>query len=117
MDKILKPEKLQLDPNSADASKGFKHWKRCFESYFAEWVTVTSGNAETKKLQALINLLSCDIYEFIDECETYAEAIEVFQKVFVKAPSEIYGRYKLSSSKSVWAVTSTCLSAFSNFVC
>ena len=80
MDKILKPEKLRLDPNDAEASKRFKHWKRCFENYFAECVTVTSGNGESKKLQALINSLSSDNYEYIDECETYTEAIGVLPK-------------------------------------
>ena len=32
MDKILKPDKLRIDPNDSSAGKEFKHWKRCFEN-------------------------------------------------------------------------------------
>ena len=99
MDKILKPEKLRIDPNDSSAGKEFKHWKRCFENYVSECVTVTADNAETKKLQALTNMLSCDIYDYIDECNEYTAAMAILEKVFVKAPSEIYARYKLRNAK------------------
>ena len=99
MDKILKPDKLRFDPNDATASKQFKHWKRCFENYVTECVTVTADNAETKKLQASINTASSDVYEYIDECTTYTEAMAILQSVFVKSRSEIYARHKLATAK------------------
>ena len=85
MNKILKPENLCIDPNDGNASKQFRHWERCFENYIEECITVTSDNAERKKLMSLINTASHDVYEYIDECETYTEAMAILEKVYIKS--------------------------------
>ena len=99
MEKILKPDKLRIDPNDKGAGKQFKHWKRCFENYISECINVSADNSETKKLQALINTASSDVYEYIDECETYTAAMTILENVYVKTRSEVYARHLLATAK------------------
>ena len=35
MNKLMKPERLSLDPNSPIAAKEWRHWRRTFENYLA----------------------------------------------------------------------------------
>ena len=35
MDKVLRPERLETDPNRGEASKEWLHWKRTFDNFLA----------------------------------------------------------------------------------
>ena len=99
MERILKPVKLAIDPNSPKASKEWKHWIRTFKGYVSRFVSVSSETTDEDKLAALISCATADIYEYFDHCETYAEAEEVLEKLYVKKPNEIFARYLLRTAK------------------
>ena len=53
MDNILRPERLETDPNSGEASKEWIHWKRTFDNFLA--VLPQTG---LNKLSVLANFVS-----------------------------------------------------------
>ena len=100
MDKILKPARLSIDPNSSSATKEWRHWVRIFRSYMRRFVTSESSvAAEQDKLDALVSCTTPEVYEFFDHCTTYSEAEAVLDKLYVKQPNNIFARYLLSSAK------------------
>ena len=56
-------------------------------------------NVEQAKPNALISFVSSEVYEQIDDCQTYDEAMRMLKALFVKQPSEIYARHMLSTTK------------------
>ena len=100
MDKLLKPSKLAIDPNGTSAAKEWKHWVRTFRSYVSRFAAVSSNEeADAEKLAALINCATPEVFEYIDDCETYVEAEALLQKLYVKQPNEIFARYTLRIAK------------------
>ena len=94
MEKILKPARLNLDPNAPSAAKEWKHWLRTLENFFAE-----CGDNGPDKLRTLVSCVSYDVYDYIEECSTYNGAIDVLNKLYVKTPNEIFARHLLSTRK------------------
>ena len=100
MDKLLKPVKLALDPNSSSATKQWIHWIRTFRSYVDRFITASSSEAmEEDKLAALINCATPEVYEHIDQCKTFSEAEVTLEKLYVKQPNDIFARYLLRMAK------------------
>ena len=75
MDRALRPERLETDPNQPEASKDWQHWRRTFENFLD---TVTPDNndkdVEAAKFKILPNFLSPKIYQYIEESTSYKEA-------------------------------------------
>ena len=100
MDKLLKPGKLSIDPNSGSATKEWRHWKRIFICYVNRYITSgEGGNAEEDKLAALVSCASPEVYEYIDDCETYTEAEAILEQLYVKKPNDIFARHLLRVAK------------------
>ena len=66
MDRLLKPERLDTDPNSSSASKEWTHWLKTFQNFMS--VLPTEG---LNKLCVLTNYVTPKIYESFAECATY----------------------------------------------
>ena len=80
----MKPSKLAIDPNGPSAAKEWRHWVRTFRSYVSRFADKTSGDeADAEKLAALINCTSPEVFEYIDDCQTYVEAEELLQKLYM----------------------------------
>ena len=94
MDKALRPDRFEVNPNSSTAAKEFSHWLRTFE-YFIEVLPQDGLN----KLKVLTNYVAPTVFEYISEYEDYATAIEALKKVYVKPTNEIFARHLLSSRK------------------
>ena len=92
MDKVLRPECLETDPNSSEASKEWLHWKRTFENF----LTVLPQE-NLNKLTVLENYVSPTIFQHIEDCSDYAAAIEILQVLFVKPRNEIFARHLLAT--------------------
>ena len=117
MDKYLKPARFSCDPNASGADKQFKHWLRTFQNFIktintaAPTTTATATTTETTdgdttataapaddlKLTTLTNYVEANVFEYIQDCQSYDEAIETLTKIYVKPVNEIYARYKLST--------------------
>ena len=92
MDRLLKPERLDTDPNSSSASKEWTHWLKTFQNFMS--VLPTEG---LNKLCVLTNYVTPKIYESFAECVTYDEAIQTLEALFVKPTNEIFALHLLAT--------------------
>ena len=100
MDKLLKPSKLAIDPNSSSSAKEWKHWISTFNSYVSRFVgSESSEQADSDKLAALVNCANAEVYEHFDHCTSYTEAEATLEKLFVKPPNEVFARHLLRVAK------------------
>ena len=84
MSKALKPLRLDLDPNSPNAAKQWKHWKRTFDNFKEEW-----GDTAPDRFRSIVNLFSAEVFDYVEECETYDAVIETLDRLYVKKPNKI----------------------------
>ena len=94
--KHLKPERFSTEPTSESSEKQWKHWKATFVNFMGT-ITFEAAEAQTKKLELLINYISSAVYEYISECTTYDTAISILENLYVKPVTVIFNRNKLST--------------------
>ena len=94
MERYLRPERFDTDPQSQNAEVEWLHWKRTLDS-FLESVAEHSPN----KLNTLINYVSPRIYTYISECTTFDNAVTTLTGLFVKKRNKVYSRHKLLTHK------------------
>ena len=111
MDKFLKPKCLDLNVADPAAIRQFEHWMATCEKFMANLKLPTSYEervngdftkemaVEEMKLDVLNNLVSSDIWMDIRNCATYTDAKNVLTALFVKAPSEVFARHRLLTTK------------------
>ncbi|XP_064115027.1 uncharacterized protein LOC135221134 [Macrobrachium nipponense] len=93
MEKLLKPTRLDLDPSSPSAAKEWRHWHKTFSNFIQE-----CGEMAPNKLRTLVNYVSPNVYEYIEECVNYDTAISTSEKLYsIKAPNEIFTRHLLAT--------------------
>ena len=74
--KLLKPDCLDIDPNSDGAAREWKYWFKKFENFISN-VTAETNGPPMNKLVLLTAYLSSAVYEYVDDCLTYEAAIEI----------------------------------------
>lgn len=94
MDKVLRPERFDVNPNAQEAAKSWQHWLMTFENF----VSVIPGE-NANKLHILINFVSSDIYQLFCDAGTYDEAIALLKTLYIKTPNEVFARHKLATRK------------------
>ena len=94
MDKFLKPTRLDTDPNSSTAEKDWLHWIRTFENFVAS--LPTEG---LNKLKVLTNYVSPQIFEYIEQCDAYEEALAVLRALYIKPTNEVFARHLLATRR------------------
>ena len=90
MSKILKPARLDLDHNSPTAPKEWQHWKRTFLNFIEE-----CGADAPDKFRSIVNFVSSNVFDYIEECTTYDQVISTLDKLYIKTPNEIFARHQL----------------------
>ena len=48
-------------------------------------------------MKLLINHVSPEIYELLDNCKTYKGAVEILTKLYIKSINEVFARYEHAS--------------------
>ena len=94
MDTLLKPARLDLDPNSPTATKEWRYWHRTFTNFIDE-----CGEKAPDEYRTLVNYVSHNVYEYIEDCKDYKSAICVLEQLFVKTPNEIFARHLLATRR------------------
>ena len=94
MDTLLKPARLDLDPNSPSAAKEWKPWHRTFRN-----VIDKCGENAPNKFRTLVNYVSHNVCDYIEDCADYDSAIETLTQLYIKTPNEIFARYLLATRK------------------
>jgi len=96
MDKVLRPDRFDVLPSSANAVKQWRHWLKIFENFLQELGTKREN---LNKLTVLVNYVNSDVYELFSEAATYDDALAQLKALYVKAPNEIYARHALATRK------------------
>ena len=94
MSKLLKPERLNLDPQSPNAAKDWKYWFKTFENFI-----IMCGTDAPDKHLSLINLISSDVYEYVEDCTDYDSVKNTLEKFYVKSPNEVFARHLLATRR------------------
>ena len=68
MDKVLKPERLDVDRSSTYATAEFSLWLKTFTHYLS---ALEAAGLEHSELQVLINMVSFKVYQHIANIENY----------------------------------------------
>ena len=78
MEKYLRPERLDCNPNSPSAPDEWRHWHCTLLSFLR-----ALGDREINKLDTLVNFLSPMVYKYVAELTTYEEAIAHLETLYV----------------------------------
>ncbi|GFW02169.1 uncharacterized protein TNCV_4144351 [Trichonephila clavipes] len=93
MEQLLKPERFYIDPTCSNSEIKWRHWKKTFENFLGGIKTITEEN----KLPLLCNYVTSNVYQFINDCTTYAQAIAILDSLFIKKRNVIFARHCLST--------------------
>ena len=90
---LLKPERLDLDPNSPTAAKELKYWLRTFNNFIAE-----CGNGAPDKYRTIINLITHNVFDYVEDCVDFDSVVKTVYKD-IKTPNEIFARHLLANRR------------------
>ena len=101
MDKLLRPARFDVEPNTPGAEKVYKHWKTTFNNYLESAIdsSIDSAVVERKKHHALINGVSTQVFDLICDCSDFPSAIAALDNAFIKPENIIYNRHLLITCK------------------
>ena len=91
MNRLLKPDRLDLDPNSPTAAKEWKHWFRTFDNFIIECGTEPAPD----KFRAIINLISHNVFDYVEDCTDYDSVVVTLEGLYIKSPNEMFARHLL----------------------
>uniref|UniRef100_A0A5S6Q597 RNA-directed DNA polymerase n=1 Tax=Trichuris muris TaxID=70415 RepID=A0A5S6Q597_TRIMR len=94
MERLLKPEKLDVDPNSPSASLEWRHWRATFESFLS---ALPPNTVDAKAL--LINHVSPRIFSTLADSSSYGDAMQTLKEMFEKPVNEVHARHRLATRK------------------
>lgn len=95
MERLLRPERLDTDPTSATAVKEWKHWHTTFNNF----LSILKLSDDSEKLNVLINFVSPRIFENISDSNTFVDAMNTLEGLYVKRTNDVLARYLLSTRK------------------
>jgi len=72
VDQVLKPPRLELDPQTPNAAAIYRHWLHCFKNYL-----VTSETKDENKMGLLISRVGPRVYQMIEDAADYDVALLV----------------------------------------
>jgi len=95
MYRLLRPNRLNVDPDSPDAAKAWRHWSRTFTNFLNGLTT----EGQPDKLAILINFVGPSVFELIADCSSYESAFDTLANCYDKPKNEIFARHLLSTAK------------------
>ena len=98
MHKVLKTERLDVDPGSTHATAEFSHWLKTFTHYLS---ALKAAGLEHSKLEVLINLESFKVYQHIANIDDYDRALQVLTDLYIKPKNIISARHDLRMCKQL----------------
>ena len=101
----MRPEQFEIEPNAPNAEKLYKHWKLTFINYLETAITAGEGNNDNqtninhKKLFALINNVSADVFDIASDTDNFDTAIQALDNACIKPMNIVYNRHQLITCK------------------
>ncbi|KFD62568.1 LOW QUALITY PROTEIN: hypothetical protein M514_25304 [Trichuris suis] len=111
MERLLKPDKLDVDPNSPSAALEWRHWRATFENFLA---ALPPNAVDAKAL--LINHVSPRIFSTLAGSSSYEDAMQTLKEMFEKPVNEVHARHRLATRKQL-AVTGRLLTSVESAEC
>jgi len=96
MDRLYRPERFSTDCDSPTAQQEWIHWKRTFDNFIEKAKVKTED-----KMKVLLNFLSFNVFEHINECTTYENAVKIIDNLYIKKKNVIYARHRLATRKQL----------------
>ena len=97
MDKCLRPQIFDIDANSEEGPRKWLLWKRTFESFIRRIDRATDRD----NLDLLINFIDTNVYLYIAECITYADALNKLECAYVKPVNELRLNHVFNKARSL----------------
>lgn len=94
MDRFLRPERFDTDPNTQDSADTWEHWLCTFSNFLD---SIASHSPD--KLKMLFNYVAPCVYRFIKDCKSYECAIVTLREIYVQPKNEIFARHLLNTCK------------------
>ena len=101
----MRPERFETEPNAPNAEKLYKHWKLTFTNYLETTIPEGEDNSNNqnainrKKLFALINNVSADVFDIVSDTDNFDTAIQALDNAYIKPTNTIYNRHQLITCK------------------
>ena len=105
MDRLMRPEQFETEPNAPNAEKLYKHQKLTFINYLETAIAAEKGkndnqtNINHKKLFALINNVSADVFDIVSDTDNFDTAIQALDNAYIKPMNIVYNRHQLITCK------------------
>ena len=96
MDKVLRPDRFDVEPNDEKPTKQWRHWYKTFSNFLR---SIDGKNQNLNNLNVLTNFVSSAVYKLFCDADTYDAAIAILKRTYDKQPNEILARHKLSTRK------------------
>ncbi|XP_059819340.1 uncharacterized protein LOC132390815 [Hypanus sabinus] len=93
MEPVLRPDRLDLDPQDPDAALAFEHWLACFQSYLAE----LRATEPAVMHRILLSRVSSKVYSFIRDLPTYEGALDALKRQYLRPVNTVYARHRLAT--------------------
>ncbi|CAH0731334.1 unnamed protein product, partial [Brenthis ino] len=94
--RYLRPERFDVEPAMADSDLKWIHWKYSFENFIAQ---EAASADDALKYKLLVNHISPSIFNFIQACTTYVDAMTTLSTTYEKQKNIILARHRLVTRK------------------
>ncbi|XP_059820940.1 uncharacterized protein LOC132391579 isoform X2 [Hypanus sabinus] len=95
METVLRPEKLDLDPQDPEAALAFEHWLACFQSYLSE----LRATDPAVMYRILLSRVTPKVYSIIWDLPTYEGALDTLKRQYLRPVNTIYARHCLATRR------------------
>ncbi|XP_059826347.1 uncharacterized protein LOC132394338 [Hypanus sabinus] len=95
METILRPERLDLDPQDPEAALAFEHWLACFQSYLAELCATDPA----VMYRILLSRVIPKVYSIIRDLPTYEGALDALKRQYLRPVNTVYARHHLATRR------------------
>ena len=95
MDRLLRPDRFDVEPSDPGATKKWLHWLRTFQNFISSLTDAQQLN----KLNLLINYISPNVFEFVSDSTNFEDAIQTLSGLYDKPKNEIFARHLLATCK------------------
>ena len=89
----------QLRRRFALSYEGMESLAQNFENYVEVLDASRADGQPTDRLKALVNCVSYQVYEYIEEATAYDTPIATLRGLLSKAPNEVFARHLLATAK------------------
>ena len=100
MNRLLKPDRLDLDPNSPTAAKEWKHWFRTFDNFIIECGTEPAPD----KFRTITNLISHNVFDYVEDCTDFDSVVVTLEGLYYYFINGLYSsliRQRLLENKTL----------------